>query len=675
MNKFLVLASVFPFFLFSQTEKNPCQTLAKINSLIQENHYKPKPVDDSLSVYIFKTFLSRLDEENRLFIAPEIKLLEKHQFKLDDYLNTNSCAFLDEFYLAYTKTTTRYKTLLEAIKKEAFPLSSTEKVQFSQNAFPYAKDEKELKHLYKKRLLFNVLRDVAELSTNKDSLTQHFDQLALETKSKIFDQYECKIKSYELTKTEFNSLFFSVFCSYFDPHTDYFSESDKSSFYSTVSSDNMTFGFYVSMSEKDEMTVEEIIPGSSAYFSEKIDKGDQLLKVIHKNDEYQIACSSMKKIDEIISSNEYKTADFTFRKKSGEVYNVRLNKKIMKDYQNNVYSFKLKNGDANIGYIRIPSFYATFENGKSSVSNDVAKEIFKLKEDNINGIIIDVENNGGGSMEEAIKLSGLFIDVGPLAVMSDGKQKKEILKDMNRGTIYNGPMVVLVNGFSASASEFFANAMQDYNRAILVGNRTLGKASMQRILPIDDNNQEFIKLTLEKFYRITGKSNQYNGIIPDVEIPLLFDKQMPREDSNKTALRNDEIAVNLKYNRLNNDEIKTKVVALSKARIETNAYAKQVQELNQKINPLYDNDLPPITLQFSDVFDDVNKMNALWKEINNTTEKEQDLFLEQNSIDIQNQQFDEYLKSTNTERSKEIKQNYHIAEALHILNDIITNKP
>jgi carboxyl-terminal processing protease len=437
----------------------------------------------------------------------------------------------------------------------------------------------------------------------------------------------------------------------------------------------MTFGFYVSVTEKDEMTVEEVIPGSSAYFSEKIDKGDQLLKVTHKNDVYQIACSSMKKIDEIISSNEYKTADFTFRKKSGEIYNVRLNKKIMKDYQNNVYSFKLKKGDANIGYIRIPSFYATFENGKSSVSNDVAKEIYKLKEDNINGIIIDIENNGGGSMEEAVKLSGLFIDVGPLAVMSDGKQKKEILKDQNRGTIYNGPMVVMINGFSASASEFFANAMQDYNRAILVGNRTLGKASMQRILPIDDNNQEFVKLTLEKFYRITGKSNQYNGITPDVEIPLLFDKQMPREDSNKTALHNDEINLNLKYNRLNNDEIKARVVAKSKVRIETNAYAKQVQELNKKINPLYDSDLPSIVLQFSEVFDDVNKMNALWKEIKNTNEKEQEIFLEQNSIDLENQQFDEYLKSTNTERSKEIKQNYHIAEALHILNDIITNKP
>jgi carboxyl-terminal processing protease len=267
--------------------------------------------------------------------------LEKHQNQIDDYLNNNSCAFLEDFYLAYTKTTERYNRLLQNIKKEPFPLSSSEQVQFSRNAFPYAKDEKELKHLYKKRLLFNVLRDVAELSTNKDSLTQHFEKLAGDSKAKVFEKFECKTERYALTKTEFYSLFFSTFCSYFDPHTDYFSESDKSSFYATVSSDNMTFGFYFSMSEKDEMTVEEVIPGSSAYFSEKIDKGDQLLKVVHQNNEYQIACSSMKKIDEIISSKEYTTADFTFRKKSGEIYSVKLNKKVMKDYQNNVYSFKV----------------------------------------------------------------------------------------------------------------------------------------------------------------------------------------------------------------------------------------------------------------------------------------------------------------------------------------------
>lgn len=675
MTKSLFIALFFPFFLFGQAQKNPCETLSKINTLIQDFHYKPKAIDDSLSLYVFNTFLNRLDEDNRLFIAPEIKVLEKHQYMIDEYLNNQNCAFLEDFYTLYNATTIRYKKLIENIKKEAFSYNSNEQVQFSRNPFPYAKDEKELQHFYKKRILFNVLRDVAEMSTNKDSLTQHFQNLVVKSKAKVLEKYECKFESYTLTKGEFYNLFFSTFCSYFDPHTEYFSESEKSSFYAAVSSDNMTFGFYISMSDKEELLVEEVIPGSSAYFSEKIDKGDQLLKVVHQEIEYPIACSSLKKIEEIITSKDYATADFTFRKKSGEIYSVRLNKKVMKDYQNNVYSFKLKKENDYFGYIRIPSFYATFENGKSSVSNDVAKEIYKLKEDGISGIIIDLQNNGGGSMEEAIGLCGLFIDVGPLAIMTDGKQKREILKDYNRGTIYNGPMVVLINGFSASASEFFANAMQDYNRAIIIGNRSLGKASMQRVIPIDEEKNEFLKLTLETFYRITGKSNQYVGISPDIEIPLLFDKQMPREDSNKTALKNDILSMSLKYNRLPNDELKSKLIQLSKNRVQENTHANLVKELNAKINPLFEGDLPPITLNFSSVFDDVNKINSLWKSIKKLSESEQNITLVQNSIDLESQKFDDYLKSTNIERSKEIKQNYHIVEALNILNDSMKLKP
>lgn len=674
MNRFLTIVSFFPLFVFGQTEKNACETVSRINTRIQQNHYRPKPVDDSLSVYVFRTFLGRLDEENRLFLEPEIKALQKHELKIDDYVKENNCSFLDDFYTAYSKTVTRYKTLLNAIKNEPFLFSSTEKVYFSKNAFPYAKDEKELKHLYKKRILFNILRDVAELSTNKDSLTANFDKLATESKAKVFDKSSCKIESYELSREEFNSVFFSAFCSYFDPHTEYFSQSDRSSFYSTVSSDNMTFGLYVSMTEKDEMTVDDIIPGSSAYFTQKIDKGDQLLKVRYKNDEYQIACASMKKIDEIITSNEYKTADFTFRKKSGEIYSVSLDKKLMRDYQNNVYSFKLKQDNATVGYIRIPSFYSTFENGQTSVSHDVSREIYKLQEDKIDGIIIDVENNGGGSMEEAIRLSGLFIDYGPLAIMNNNKDKKDILRDLNRGTTYNGPLVVMINAFSASASEFFANAMQDYNRAILVGNRSLGKATMQRIYPLDAENTQFLKLTLEKFYRITGKSNQYTGIIPDIEIPTLFDKQMPREDDSETALRNDEIGAVVKFNRFQND-VKEQVITSSKKRIENSSEAQEINALNNQINPLYDNDLPPILLQFETVFNDVTKMNALWKEIRLAGEKEHQFIVEQNSADINNQQSDEYLKSCNIERIKEIKQNYHIFEAVNIMKDMRNFRP
>ena len=665
---------LLPFLALSQKDKNPCETLASINALVQENHYHPKPIDDSLSVYAFKTFLSRLDEENRLFIAPEIEELKKHQYQIDNYINNHDCTFLHDFYTAYSKSITRYSAVIAALKNEDFPFSSDEKVVFSRKAFPYATDETELKRMYKKRILFNILRDVAELSTNKDSLTANFDALAKANRVKVFDRYECKTESSQMSEDEFNAIFYSVFCSYFDPHTEYFSESDKSEFFSTVSSDNLTFGLYVSMNDNDEVNVDDIMSGSSAYFSDKISVGDQLLKIKYKDEEYEISCASMKKIDEIITSKAYKKAIFTFRKKSGKIYTVRLVKKVLKDYQNNVFSFKLKTENSTFGYIRIPSFYSTFENGKSSITNDVVKEIYKLEKDTIDGLIIDVENNGGGSMEEAVQLSGLFINDGPLAIMNNNKNNKQVIPDSILGTIYNGPMVVMINGFSASASEFFTNAMQDYNRAIIVGNKSLGKATMQRILPLNSNNDEFLKLTLEKFYRLTGKSNQYDGITPDVEIPLLFDKQMPRESSSTTALKNDEIRGVLKYNYIDN-AIYANAIAASKKRIAESSDAMEIQDLNNKINPLYDADLPPVVLQFTYVFDDVNKINSLWKDIKKETEKVYPITVELNSADIKTQKKDDFIKTNITERIKNIRQNFHILEAAHILYDVNNLKP
>lgn len=666
-----ILFLLLPIICFAQGEKNPCETLATINTIIQDKHYKPKPVDDSLSVYVFNEFLKNIDEDNRLFTEIEIKNLKKHQYKIDNYIVENNCDFLTDFYKAYNIAIERYKNTIESIKEEPFALKSSEYIEFSKNSFPFSKDEKELKNRYKKRILFHVLREIAEISKNKDSIVANFTSISKASKEKVFESYLCKYSSLKLSIKDFNSKFFSVFCSYFDPHTMYLSESDKSSFFSAVSADNLSFGMSVSMNDKDEIIVDEVVPGSSAYFTEKIESGDQIIKIKNKDEEYEIACSSMNKIESIFSSSEYKNADFTLRKKTGEVYTVNLTKKVLKNYENNVYSYILEKDNNRTGYIRIPSFYGKFENGKTNVSDDVAKEIYKLKEDKIDGLIIDLENNGGGSMEEAIKLTGSFIDIGPIAIMNDKNGKKETVKDPNRGSLYLGPMVVLINGFSASASEFFTNTMQDYDRAIIIGNQSHGKATMQTVVPLSEgkNPDEFIKITIEEFYRISGKSNQTIGITPDVVIPTLFDKQMPRESENETAIKNDVIKGVLRYSAFVNP-FKQEVIEESKKRVSSNEILKSVSELNSKIDTIYEYDLAPILLEFNAVYDEVSKMNSFWKELKDMASKEYPIEVKRNSIDVAYQQFDDYLKSSNTEKIKAIKSNLHIIEAVNIINDL-----
>ncbi len=449
---------------FSQSDKNPCETLDKIQKLIKYQHYKSKPVDDSLSVYVYQAFIDKLDEDSRLFTEPEIQVLKQHKYKIDDYVLEKNCSFLDDFYIAYTKAVDRYDQIISRIAVEPYQYTRKDTIYFSRKSFPFAKDEDELVKLYQKSILFNVLKDIAEVSQNKDSLQQNFDKIAPISKAKILETYRCKTDAYRLAKAEFYSVFYNSFCSYFDPHTNYFSQTDRSSFLSGVSADNLTFGFYVSLNEKNEIVIESVIPGSSAYSTNKISTGDIITKVNYDGKEYVVACSSLKKIEEIFLSSKCKKADFTIRKKTGEIVSVKLVKKVMKDYQNNVYSYVLNDNDKKIGYIKIPSFYSTFEDGTTNVSDDVIKELYKLKEDQIDGLIIDLEDNGGGSMDEAVRLTSLFIDIGPIAVVHNNFGKKEIVKDYNRGTAFSGPLVVLINGNSASASEFFTNAIQDFNR-------------------------------------------------------------------------------------------------------------------------------------------------------------------------------------------------------------------
>ncbi|GEP51767.1 tail-specific protease [Flavobacterium noncentrifugens] len=664
-----MLFALAPFAVFSQSETNACETLSRINLIVQQQHYRPKPVDDSLSVYVFKTFIDKLDENNNLFLQSEIDSLSKNRLKIDNYILAKDCSFLGEIFTVYNRAIDRYSKVISEIKQENFPLESTESVQFSKTAFPYLKDETQLKAFYKKSMLFSVLKDMAEVSTNVDSVCANFMQIGLASRLKVFDRYQCKTSGYRFSEKDFNSKFFSVFCSYFDPHTEYFSESDKSSFLSMVSADNLTFGIYFSMNEKDAIAVDGLIPGSSAYFTQKIDVGDELQKIKYQNQEFNVYCSALDLIEKIISSNDYLSAEFTFRKKSGEIYSVPLVKKVMKDYENNVFSYIIQQDNTKTGYIKIPSFYDTFENGKTAVSRDVAREINKLNNDKIDGLIIDLENNGGGSMEEAIKLTDFFLGAGPVAIMDDHLGKHEVIENYSRKKFYSGPMVVMINGFSASASEFFTNAIQDYNRAIVIGNQSQGKASMQQILPLGERNDEYLKLTLEKFYRVTGKSNQTSGITPDIEIPALFDKQMPRESTYPTALKSDMVLNPVKFPAFDS-QFKLHEIEVSKKRISESLPLAQIKKINVRIDAAYDAAMPPIILQYDNVFREVNRINTLWKEIQAVSETEYPMNVENNTFDSNYQKSDLYLSNSNGEKIKAIKSNLHIVEAVNILNDL-----
>lgn len=675
MRKIFALAFLLPLVMGAQNNnEKACEIFSKVNTVLQTKHFKPKPIDDSLSVYVFETVMEGLDDNRVLFLKEEYDQLARHKYGIDDYIKNKDCAFFSDFITVYKKALERNKSFVEEIGREPLPFNTKDTIYYSKSSFPFHTKAERIKNFLRKKITFDILEDIAQQSKNKDSLKLNLEALGKIARPKVIESYLCRVNSLlDPTEGFDNSIynaFYSAFCSYFDPHSTYFNYSERESFVSSISTENYSLGLYVSQNDKEEIIVEEIVPGGPAYHADKIDKGDQIIKLAANNTEYTVSCASMQTIGEIVNSDTYKTVELTLRKKDGTIYSVNLEKKVMKAEDHSVYSFVLGD-DKPVGYIKVPSFYTAFDSdNKQGCADDVAREIVKLKKENVKGLIIDLQFNGGGSMDEVIRMAGMFVNFGPVAVVSDKDKDYSVVKDFNRGMIFNGPMVVLVNGFSASASEFFAGVMQDYNRAVIVGNTTVGKATMQTILPLEDENpQDFVKVTIDKFYRITGKSSQYIGIVPDVELPTFFDKLLPRESSMPTAIKNDSIPnLNLRFTKLPDAPIK-KAAGLSKTRVDADAGFALISSVNDRINALYNNAKKPLPITFDKVFDDVHSMDQIWKDINTTSDKEQ-AFTIRNTTFTDVTAYDEYAKNSNDYKIKSVKTDMYINEAVNILKDL-----
>jgi carboxyl-terminal processing protease len=674
MRKFSLVLFLTTFSLFGQNSAKTCELLSKINALIQHEHFHPKPVDDSLSVFVFDTFMDGLDGNRNLFTKIEYEKLCKHRLLIDNYILQNDCSFMNDFVTMYQWALIRKKSTLEKIQNEELDYTAKDTVKFSKKNFPFDLEAKNIDKVWRKRIKYDILEDISKLSSNLDSLNQHFLELEKISKVKIFDTNLCKVNSILDSKNglgyDLQNDFLNIFCMYFDPHTNYFSQDAKTSFMSGLTTSGLSLGLNVSLNDKEEIVVEEIVPGGPAARAEKFEKDDVILKVSNKKGEdYTVSCASLEKIGELIYSDSNEEIELTIQKKNGNILAVLLKKQVMKATANAVSSFIVEK-EIKVGYINIPNFYSDFDGySEQGCADDVAKEIIKLNQDNIQGLVIDLQDNGGGSMEEAIKLAGMFIDYGPVSVLVNSKNKQSVLKDYNRGSVYYGPIVILINGNSASASEFFTATMQDYNRAIIVGSKSLGKASMQTILPLDENKQDFVKLTVEKFYRITGDSNQIKGIIPDIALPVLYDSIVPREISFKTALKYDVINSKARFSPFRKDYYPA-IIALSNSRLKNNARFNEISVANQEINALYNDPKEPLQVTFKEVFNDIHKIDSLWKKVKEISKTESTCTISNNSYDSEKLKLDPFQQEINTYKIKDLKTSPYIEEAVAILNDI-----
>src|SRR6187431_229665 len=574
------------FSLFAQNNDASCDILFKINKLLLREHYSPKPVNDSLSAYLFDELLEELDPSRNIFFKSQVDTLShKYKYNLDNLILKKDCFFITDIKNEYKKSLLRNKSILEKLNHENINFSIKDTIRFKQKNFAFYLKENNVEKALSKKIRFEVLSDIAEKSKNLDSLKVNFNSMSLKSKKSIIDNELCKINFLLTDDKSFEDNLFNIFCNYFDPHTNYFSNDTKSSFVSTLSKEKLSLGLDVSLNDKNEIIVQEIDPNGPAFKTGKIKKGDQIVAVSNQKETLEVSCSSLESIATLISSELNSNITLTIKRNSGKSFKVNIEKQILKDEENTVYSFII-NKNLKIGYIKIPSFYSNFEGGNSKGSaQDVAKETIKLMKDNIKGLVLDLTDNGGGSMEEAVKLAGLFIDYGPISIVVDNKKQLSVINDPYKGVIYKGPIVLIINGNSASASEFFASIMQDYNRSLLIGSTTLGKATMQTIVPLEKNgDQHFIKLTISKFYRITGKSHQAIGVIPDVQIPTIYQDVFQKESDFPTALKNETLNSRIRFTPYVSNELIESLAQKSRSRVAQDSYFNSIIALNDNID-------------------------------------------------------------------------------------------
>ncbi|WP_304037997.1 carboxy terminal-processing peptidase [Mesonia mobilis] len=665
---------------YGQKNEAFCAELEALSQTIAELHYQAKPIDDSLSAAVFKLFLENLDEDKRLFNQEQIaNFKEKDYLKLDDYIKNNDCRFLNTYILQLEKSITHAKQSLEKLREQPLDFSGTLKLKFSpENEHRYSKNEATQTTYWKKRISYELITNLTEEDSLLKSVKKTLAEEQHERKNKLIDQQLCLL---EETSNQFGGLqkfvekqFLNAFAHYQDPHTTYLDRSDKVSFETHIASNQATFGIYTTKNNDGEIEIAQIVPGSSAFKNNKLEEGDILKKLFSKNDELVVSCVSNREVVNFMNNEDHQETTFKVKKKNGPITNVKLTKTVIKVEENSTRGYLLQHNDKQIGYLKIPGFYTDLESPNGlGVANDVAKEIFKLQQEKIEGLILDLRNNGGGSMKEAITLSGMFIDKGPISIVKTHKGNISTLRDPYRGKVFEKPVLILVNQFSASASELFAGAMQDYHRAIIVGSPTYGKSTVQSIFPLDQNGElGFSKITIQKFYGINGSAHQFKGIQPDIVLPSVYDNLKRSERYLPYALASDSVKIQLEPKKL--AAIPTLPLQKnSKQRVSANKSFDTIQKLREVFTNEYLEKETEYALTVENIFNDISAFQKLINQLNEVKTENASYQVKNTSSTNNLLIFNPDDKELNEKITKSIAEDIYIEEAYFILTDFINN--
>jgi len=626
--KALVLIGVFAVALWSFIPKNNNQIDASLDAdkdkmlleltirVLEEGHYERIRMDDEFSKNLFTSYLEAIDPQKRHFLQSDIDEFSKFEKQLDDQILNRDISFFELTYNRLIQRMEESKTYYEEILDRPFDFSKNEDFNLDFENQPYSKTSKELKNRWRKQIKLSVLsriydnekiqKEAKENSEKEDNSDENskkepikiksFEELekeARETELKNFNDFFDFMKDQE--RDDWFSIYINAITEQADPHTNYMAPNDKEKFDAGISGRFEGIGARL-MKKGDLIEVSELISGGPAWREGKLENGDLIMKVAQENEEtIDIAGMKMDNVVKMIKGKKGTKVILTVKKVDGTITDIPITRDIVELEETYARSTIVEKEQKKYGIVYLPKFYFDMQDKKArDAAKDVAKEIEYLKNEKIEGLIIDLRNNGGGSLRAAVEMSGLFIEKGPIVQVKNPSYKKydgtiadgkiDVFRDTNSDVLWDGPLVVMVNSFSASASEIFAAAMQDYRRGIIIGSsQTYGKGTVQNVAILNNfvRNTDIdfgaVKITTQKFYRINGGSTQLEGVKSDIILPDRYVYLDMGEKDMKNAMNWDEI-VPATYTPTATSDLLSPIIEKSKQRIEQNEYFKLIDQ-------------------------------------------------------------------------------------------------
>ena len=587
---FIALFVLLSSFTTTPTKNDPEKDkvlISVINYMLSNGHYLPKDFDDDFSEQVYNGFIEGLDPSKRYFTQDDLQEFSMYKYLIDNQLKKSDLAFYHLVYGRFTKKIKTAKKYYGDILAQPFNFNKRESIDVDYDKVPFPKNEIELINNWRKQLKLNTLSRIQEaqnLETEKAKEDKKFQKTSfkdLEIKArkevlKSMDELYMRIE--ELEHEDWFSTFLNSVIKGFDPHSTYMAPRVKERF--DVDMSGKIEGIGARLQKKGIYThIFEVVSGGPAWKQGELEAGDIILKVAQAEEEpLDIVGMRLDDAIKFIKGKKGTEVRLTVKKKlDNSIRVITIIRDIVELGETYVKSSVVEKNGKKYGVINLPQFYIDFsdKNFRNS-AKDMEKEIANLKEENVEGLLIDLRNNGGGSLKTAIEIAGLFISEGPVVQVKYRGEKPRVQSDTDSKIQWDGPLVVLVNELSASASEIFAAAMQDYNRAVIIGgNQTYGKGTVQNILPINQfypkykKDLGFLKMTIQKFYRVNGGSTQKEGVYSDIAMPSRYSYMKYGERDMKGALAWDKVD-KANYTAVNSYENFSDVVNDSKERIMQN---------------------------------------------------------------------------------------------------------